>query len=361
MNILIDIGHPAHVHIFKTLAHEMEGKGHRVLFTCRQKEFIVQLLEAEGFSYVSFGKKYTKTIQKLWGMVKFDFKMLSVSLRFHPDIFLSAGSMYAAQISWLLRKPHISIEDTYNMEQVRLYRPFTELILTGDYEHPLMSAKNEFRMAGYNELAYLHPKRFKPDETILKDLGVEAGEKYVLLRFVAWNATHDVGYKGMSLKNKIKAVKAFAAYGKVFISSEDPLPGELSGYRLPVEAHRIHDVIAHASLVFGESSTMSEEAAMLGVPAIYLNDAYIWYTRHLENDYKLMFNLSSSEEDQELAIKKALDLLSDPATPEKWSRRRQAMLAKRIDVSAFLIWLVENFPESKRIIMANPDYQFNFS
>ena len=39
MNILIDIGHPAHVHMFHFFAIEMQKRGHQVLFTCRDKEF----------------------------------------------------------------------------------------------------------------------------------------------------------------------------------------------------------------------------------------------------------------------------------------------------------------------------------
>ena len=39
MNILIDIGHPAHVHMFHCFAIEMQKSGHQVLFTCRDKEF----------------------------------------------------------------------------------------------------------------------------------------------------------------------------------------------------------------------------------------------------------------------------------------------------------------------------------
>ncbi len=38
MKILIDIGHPAHVHIFRNFAKEMTKKGHKVLMTCREKE-----------------------------------------------------------------------------------------------------------------------------------------------------------------------------------------------------------------------------------------------------------------------------------------------------------------------------------
>ena len=44
MRILIDIGHPAHVHLFKNFAWQMQEKGHKVLFTCREKEFEIDLL-----------------------------------------------------------------------------------------------------------------------------------------------------------------------------------------------------------------------------------------------------------------------------------------------------------------------------
>lgn len=359
MNILIDIGHPAHVHVTKHFAHEMEAKGHRVLFTCRQKEFIIQLLEAEEFQYVSFGPKYTTTVKKLWGLVKFDWKMLMTSLKFKPDMFISLGSMYAAQVSALLMKPHICFEDTYNMEQVRLYRPFTDVILTGDYAHPVMSKTIEFRMAGYNELAYLHPNRFTPDEMVLKELGVKKGEKYVVIRFVAWNASHDLGHKGISTANKMKVVREFAKMSKVYISSEDELPSEFDEYRLPTKPERIHDVIAFASLVFGESSTMSEEAAMLGVPSIYLNNDSTYYTKHLEQDYQLMYNLTELENDQLKAIQIGLDILKQDDT-QKWHERKETMLRDKIDITAFLVWLVENYPESKRIMKKRPEYQYNF-
>ena len=309
---------------------------------------------------MSFGKKYTTTLKKLWGLVKFDYKMWRTSLKFKPDMYVSLGSMYAAQVSWLMRKPHISFEDTYNMEQVRLYRPFTDLILTGDYEHPQMSQTKEFRMAGYNELAYLHPNRFTPDESVLKELGVEKVEKYVVVRFVAWNASHDLGHQGISLENKMKAVREFSKLGRVFISSESELPKEFDDYRLPTHPNRIHDVITFASLVFGESSTMSEEAAMLGVPSVYLNNDSTYYTKHLEKDYQLMYNLTESEQDQVKAIQLGVDILSKDDNKQNWKNKRNAMLREKIDVSAFLTWIADNWPESKEIIMKNPDYQYRF-
>lgn len=359
MNIIIDIGHPAHVHLTKHLAHLMEEKGHQVLFTCRQKEFIIQLLEAEGFRYVSFGKKYLTTMKKLWGNVKFDYLLLRTSLKFKPDIFISHGSMYAAQVSLLMGKPHISFEDTYNMEQVRLYRPFTDLILTGDYKHPIVSNSKEFRMAGYHALAYLHPNRFTPDENVLDELGVAKGEKFVIVRYVAWNASHDIGHKGVTMENKIQTVQEFSKFARVFISSEGTLPSMFDKYRLPTNPSRIHHVIAYSSLVFGESSSMAEEAAALGVPSIFINDKSTWYTKDLEYKYGLMYNLTESEEDQHKAIQRGVEVLSQ-TNKQDWKEKTERMLKDKIDVTAFVTWIVENYPESKRVIMNDPNYQYRF-
>lgn len=231
MRILIDIGHPAHVHLFRNFARVMIDKGNEVLFTCREKEYEKELLSYYGFPYVSFGRKYKSTLGKIFGMVKFDYKEWRTCLKFKPDVLLSHGSLYAAFASSLVRKPHISFEDTFNMEQVRLYEPFSDVILTGDYPHPRISDK-EIHFAGYHELAYLHPNRFKPDDSILKELGVSRDEKYVIIRFVAWNATHDVGHKGIFFENKLKAVEEFSKYSKVFISSEAPLPEQLQKFSL---------------------------------------------------------------------------------------------------------------------------------
>lgn len=360
MNILIDIGHPAHVHVTKHFAHEMERKGHKVLFTCRQKEFIIQLLEGEGFKYVSFGKKYTTTLMKLWGLAKFDYKMLYTSLKFKPDIYVSLGSMYAAQVSALMRKPHIVIEDTYNMEQVCLYRPFTDLILTGDYEHPQISKTKEFKMAGYNELAYLHPNRFTPEESVLHELGVEKGEKYVLVRFVALNASHDIGHHVLSTEDKIRIVSFFAKKYKVFISSEMNLPIELKTYLLPTAPNRIHDVLAFSSLVFSESATMAEEAAMLGTPAVYMNENRTYYTDHLEKDYNLVYTYSNYHDDINETLEKCLKLIEDNCTQIQWKERQTKMISERIDVTSFLSWIVLNYPNSLQTIMKRPEYQYNF-
>lgn len=358
MKILIDIGHPAHVHLFKNLSNEMLNRGHKVLFTCRDKEFEIDLLRSNNLSFKSFGKKYHTKLGKLWGLIEFDAKQFLVSLKFKPDIFLSHGSIYAAHVAFLLRKPHISLEDTFNFEQIKLYLPFTRVVLTGDYEHPPLG-KKEINFAGYHELAYLHPNYFAPDKTILDSLGVKVDEKYVILRFVALKATHDHGDKGITQDYKFKAVYEFKKYAHVFISSEVDLPDELQQYKLQISPERIHHAMAFASLVFGESSTMAEESAMLGIPAIYVSRKGTYYTTHLEKDYGLLFNFNDTDSGQVKAIEKGIEILKSAPDAEH-SSQRSILFSEKIDVTAFLIWFVENYPVSVSIIRSQPDYQYRF-
>lgn len=359
MRILIDIGHPAHVHLFRNFAHIMQNNGHKILFSCRDKEFEIALLRANGFDFVSFGKKYKSIAGKIYGLCKFDLKEWQTCCKFKPDILLSHGSPYAAHAAWLIKRPHISFEDTYNFEQIKLYEPFTDVILTASYEHPVISQK-EIRYDGYHEIAYLSPKYFIPDETIFKQFGLSVDEKLSILRFVSWNASHDRGHIGISMEYKIKAVKQISQYSRVLISSEGELPKELEKYRIKLSPDKIYDIMAYASLVYGESSTMAEEAAMLGVPSIYYNNKSTYYTRHLEKQYGLIYNFRESEEDQEAGIQKAIELLTTPSLANVYKQKSNLMLREKIDVTAFMVWFVENYPQSKQIMQENPNYQDRF-
>ncbi len=362
MNILIDIGHPAHVHMFKHFAHEMIARGHNVLFTTRDKEFEIKLLESEGFDFVNLGKKNFSILGKIYDMLRFDIKLFRVARKFKPDVFVSHASHSSARVGWILRKPSIIFEDTFNKFITGAYKPFASVVLTSQYPNPMSSFKKNISYAGYNELLYLHPNRFTLDSTILDDLGLKPNEKYVVVRFVAWGAIHDAGHKGMLLDNKIAAIKEFSKYAKVFVSSEKPLPAELEQYRAQWKPERIHDVLSHASLVFGESATMVTEGAVLGVPGVYLDNTGRYYTREIAQKYNLCHNFTESEEDQRLAIACAVDIIKKAKTElqDYYSKQRYTLLEEHIDVTAFLVWFVENYPESEKIMRENPNYQYQF-
>jgi len=344
MKILIDIGHPAHIHLFKNFAWRMQERGHKILFTCRDRECVLQLMRVYKFVYDNFGKHYSSVQGKIFGLLKNELQMLNTAIQFKPDLFLSHGSTIAAFTSFIMHKPHIAFEDTFNMEQVKLSMPFTDVVLTGDYSHPSLG-KKEIKYPGYHELAYLYPNVFTPDESVLEILGMKKGEKYAIVRFVAWEASHDIGHSGISYENKIKLVKTLSRHLHVFISSEMELPEELKNYQINIPPEQMHNALAFAHLFIGESSTMATESAVLGTPSIYINDSKLEYTNDLAN-YGLLYSYMESEYDQIAAIKKAEEIALKQNIREEYLAKREKMLADKIDVSAFLIWFIDNYPES---------------
>lgn len=336
MKIIIDIGHPAHVHLFKNFAWKMQEKGHQVFFAAREKEHEVYLLKTYHFQYKSFGRHYSTKAMKIYGLLKFDLLMFFYALRLKPDLFISHGSMYASHVSWLLRKPHISLEDTGNLEQIRLYRPFTDVIITPENLNTDLG-KKQISHNSYHEMAYLHSNYFKPSLDIYKLLNLSVGQPFGILRFVSWNATHDAGQKGLSINQKRIIFDSLSKYFPVFISSESDLPAEFEKYRLNIPPDKIHDVLYHASIYIGEGATMAAESGLLGTPAIYTNSQRAGNCEDLSK-YGLVFSLNTTEE----IIDRIREIHSNPDFKKECRKNREKLLEEKTDLTAFLISLIEN-------------------
>ncbi len=327
MKIIIDVGHPGDFHVFKNLAHLLISKGIDVLFTTREKEFEIELIRSEGFKYKSFGKKYKGRFGKLWGMMFFDLKMLMTALRFKPDLFLSHGSIYASHAAFLLRKKHMALEDTGNMEQIILYRPFADVILTPEVL-PMDLGSKQIRYEGYHEIAYLHPAFFKPNPSVYHCLGLEEGEQYAIIRFVSWNASHDVGHKGLSDEDKLKLVQKLSQQMRVFITSEAALPDSLQPYRIKIAPEKLHDALHYATIVVSEGATVASEAGVLGTPSIYINTIPISYCQDQEK-YGLVYNTSESE--------KVFALVDEILAQDRelFREKSKKMLKEKVNVTQF--------------------------
>jgi predicted glycosyltransferase len=145
----------------------------------------------------------------------------------------------------------------------------------------------------------------------------------------------------------------------VFISAEKKLSMDLDPYRIRIPPEKMHDVLAHAILFFGESATMASESAVLGTPAVYLDKIGRGYTNE-EEIYGLVFNFKNMLSDQKQAIQKGIELLNNPNLKKVMQNNRQKFLAHKIDVTAFMVWFVEKFPASKQKMMDSPYYQHRF-
>lgn len=341
MKLLIDIGHPAHVHYFRNSIKILMAKGHEIILTAREKENSLVLLDHYKLKYTCTGKNLKGMIGKFVSIIRNDFKIFKVALKHRPDLFVSFSLPFSAHVGFIMRKPVIGFTDTEHAAINQLItNPFTDTIFT-----PLCFKKDfgkkHIRFNGYMELCYLHPNYFTPDPSVLDMMGVKKGEKYVILRFVSWNAEHDMGHSGLNHKTKLQLLKELSRYTKVFISSEGELSEDLKQYHIKISPEKMHDVLYFATLYIGEGATMASECAMLGTPAIYVNSLTAG-TLEEQQEYGLIYGFKNSKG----VLERALELLQIPNLKKEHQNLRKKLLSEKIDVTKFIVWMIENYPES---------------
>ena len=357
MKIFIDIGHPAHVHYFRNFISIMKSKGHQFLITARDKEVAHNLLRAHNLAFINRGQGKNRLIDKFLYIFQADCLLFNHAKIFKPDLFLSFASPYAAHVSKLIRKPHITFDDTEHARLSHsLYGPFTDAILSPSCFYAPPFSKKQIFFNSYMEMCYLHPKYFTPSDQIFDCLGISKKQKFVILRFVSWNANHDIGQYGLSSKTKRQLVAELGQYAKIFISSEAPLPPDLEPYRLRIKPEKLHDVLSHASLYIGEGSTTASECSVLGTPNFYINSLKVGYCSEQEEKYKLCYNFRTDDK----LVEKAIHLLTNEDMRLNLKENHKKMLSDKINPTAFMVWFVGNYPESLRIMKENPDYQYRF-
>lgn len=351
MKILIDITHPKDVNIFKNVITKLEEKGHKVKIVASNKENVLEILDAYGFEYVR-KRHYKGLFKKAAGMIENDYIIYNVSKEFKPDIFASFGSPYAAQVSKLFGKKHISFSDTDSDSLVLDHFVITTLLFSEvnfvPSCHRKQGGKKHKKFNGYYELAYLHPTYYNPDSSVLDKLNLSKNQKYIILRFSALNAHHDIEAQGFNFKTEkeiIEYVKALQQYGSVFITSEIKLSEELDRYKLKIPPEKFHSFLSFSSLYIGEGASMASEAAVLGIPSIYVSNTRRGYLEELEKKYDLVYTL----EDKNKALEKAISILQDKDSPKKWQCKRNKMLNEKTDTVMFMADVIEAYGK-KQII-----------
>jgi hypothetical protein len=360
MRILIDIGHPAHVHLFKNLVYRLKENNHEVIITVREIPGAIELLEKLNLPYISLGKKRDNFYLKGLNQIFYFFRLLRIAKK--RKISVTAGcTVTIALLTRFTGIPSILFDDDDDQVEplfVKYGHKYASLVLTPS------SIKRKTPKAiyynGIHELAYLLPTYFKPDNGVINELGVNSGLSYFILRFVAFRAHHDKGMSGFSLDNKKQLVRLLERYGRVFITSEKKIETELEKYRIKISAEKIHSVLFYSTLFIGDSQTMTSEACILGTPAFKMNTFahLLSVPEELEDKYNLCYAYRPDEfEDM---MKKIGELLAEKNLKAIWQNKRNAFLLDKIDVTAFFDWFIENYPQSIEIMKNNPDYQLRY-
>jgi predicted glycosyltransferase len=329
--------------MFKNVITDLVEHGHIVKVVAVEKDLTTYLLRKYNIPCDVIGINQPTLIKKILVLPKWEYYTLKISHKFKPDIYIGRALPHLAHISALSGKPFIIFEDTEVAKLVhKITVPFANNIVTPlSYKENL--GKKQIRFDGLFDLGYLHTKYFNPDPSVFEDLGLSKGEKYTILRFVSWNASHDIGQSGISSASKKEYLSVLEKYCKVFISSEAKLPSEFKKYELKIDPAKFHSVLSYAQLYIGEGGSTATEAAILGTPSIHISTT----AKHcgVFNDLA-KYNLVYTFDNDQKALEKAIEILSNPQSKEIWVHNKDLLLKEKIDVTKFMVGLIEGYFDS---------------
>lgn len=365
MNLLVDIGHPAHVHLYKVLIKTLLDKGNRVIVTTKQNPSIINLLNECGIDYIELPRKADGLLGKAFMQLYYDWKIFRLVHKYKIKVAVGT-SITIAHVSRITKMKSILFDDDDDKVQpltVKYLHPFASVILSPKsliFKNRPRKAVNTLYYDSYHELAYLHPNNFTPDPGVLDELGLSVKERFFILRFNVFKAHHDINERGLSLEQKLSIVNKLKKEGRILITTEREIEPELEEYHFPVASTKMHHLLYYASLFIGDSQTMTSEASVLGTPSIRCNTFVkrIAYIDEQEEKYELTFGYLPDELDR--LMSKIDALLSIPDLNQAFQERRKKLLNDKLDTSALMVWFIENYPQSAEIMKDNPDYQYRF-
>jgi len=339
MRIIVTLGHPGHVHLFKNVIKILEHRGHIIKIIAADRGILLRLLDSINFKYEILDKHRKGISIKGFGLVLREYRLIKIVKKFKPDICVGMGPIPLAHVSRLFNIPIISFTDTEHDKFERfLSDPFVTTIFTPSCFKKDLGPK-QIRYNGYHELAYLHPNYFTPEPSVLDELGLKENERFIIMRFVAWDASHDVGHKGISIEMRRRFVGELEKYARVLITPESELPADFEPYQAKIAPENMHDLLYYAALYVGEGGTMATEAGILGTPSIFISSLVgsMGNFEELEDKYGLVYSFR----DPLSALSATLKILENSESKEEWNTKRKILLNETNDVTSFIVKNIE--------------------
>lgn len=360
--IMIFLGHPSQYYVFKNAMRILKNRGFEIDLLVNNKDILKDLLDESGTDYCMVRKKERKGRSKVamaLSCIQTEWNIFCKLISKRPALCVGSCMSFVEKCMGI---PVVNCndDDAYSTPiYAKLIYPYVAVILSPASCDNGKWNKKTINYCGYQKLAYLHPNHFQPDLNIVKKY-MALDKPYFIMRFSSFQAYHDDGYKGIHLEIAKNIIGILNKYGNVYITSERELDPELEKYRLVINPTDIHHVLAFAELYIGDSQSMAVEAAMLGVPCVRYNAwvGTVGVMIELEEKYHLMRSVKAGN--PEKLYQTIIEMMATPGLREQLQGSRKKMLSESIDVTAFLVWFIEHYPESKSIMKNNPDYQLNF-
>jgi len=356
MKIIIYLGHPAQYHFFKNIVKELQPY-HEIRLLIKSKDVLESLLISDGLEYVNIlpeGRKSSK-MGFIAGLLKREIRVYRECIRLKPDLMMGSDPSIA-HVGKLLNIPVLTVlEDDAHVipDLAKITFPYTSHIVAPDSCDCGKWNKKKISYAGYMKLAYLHPNRFT--------INRKEESPMALIRLSGLDAFHDGGIRGFDETLLKEIINMLNGKYEVKISSEKPIDSFFDPYFLHILPDKIHSLLSRTSILISDSQSMTMEAAMLGVPSIRYNDfvGRIGVLEELENKYRLTFGVLPGNKGKLFKI--IHELINIPDMHKEFQKRRFLMLRDKIDVTAFMVWLINNYPISVQILRDDSNYQMRFA
>lgn len=273
--VWIDLDNSPHVPFFKPIIGELRKRGHEVVITARDCFQVCGLADLMKLDYTKIGRHYGKnTVMKVAGLLIRSAQLTPTAVGEKPDIAVSHGSRSQVMISAALGIPSVVIADYEFTQTVAppTYVVVPELIPD---ESVKGFSKSFFKYPGIKEDVYVPD--FKPDPSILKELGIRDGELVVTIRPPATEAHYYVPESGDLFEATINFLGEQESTRMVILPRNETkqtawVQSNWSEWcrtgKIIFPEHVVDglNLIWHSDLVISGGGTMNREAAALGVP-----------------------------------------------------------------------------------------------
>ena len=331
MNILFSINHPAHVHFFRNAIFHLQALDYKIVIVCRDKDITTKLLDLYELPYIKITHQKIGISGLLGELIAYQLKVQKILKEHKINLALSIGGTFIAQACYFLKIPLIIFTDTEFNYSNKLSFPYAKIIAT-PICYTLNHGSRHIRYNGYHELAYLHPKHFYPDKSVLTDNGIKDNEKFFFIRKTSGNAVENIGQVLLKNHELLTLVSDLERMGKVFLSIEGEIPPMLEKYIISTDAHKIHSLLHYAHLYIGDS--------LLGTPSISISSEgfLLGNFDELCDRYELGYRFRSLG----AASSKIINLSKKSIMNSDWKIKRKKLLDEKIDVSEFQLDLINS-------------------
>jgi hypothetical protein len=276
MKIWIDLDNTPHVPFFIPIIRELERRGHRVILTARDAFQVCELADKKGLQYLKIGRHYGKNpALKIFGLFWRSMQLTWFCFREKPSLALSHGSRSQTQLCNLIRIPTIGIADYEHTRDTSLTYPRWLIVpaaIPGSTFQMRIDRIRHYR--GIKEDVYA--PEFRPDHSLLEELGIRNDELVVTVRPPASEAHYHNPQGNILLIELMSRVCQTPGIRVVLLPRNQAQQRNLQlGYPewfahartiIPKQAVDGLNLLWHSDLVVSGGGTMNREAAALGVP-----------------------------------------------------------------------------------------------